>query len=366
MVIRYCLLVCLTVALSGTTVPADEVDYMVQLRVGGAFHEGQPLQWSKQSVTMLGRDGSLFSFPTADAANVRKSAPKFLGYSTSEIRPQLYREFGNDYEVTGTGHYLVVHPKGKRDQWARRFEQLYRWFYQYFRVRGFRLEEPEFPLIAVVFPTRQEFRAHAAKLGTRIPADTLGFYSPITNRIYLYDTTEGNSNVDWTLNADTIIHEATHQTAFNTGVHTRLAGCPRWVSEGLATLFEARGVYNSGKYTAQRDRYNRRRLADFREYAATRRREGSLADFLRSDDLFSEDAEGAYAEAWALSFFLSETRPQQYSEYLAETAARQRFQSYNAQERLADFQAVFGNNLICWKPNICDICYGFGREHSKT
>ena len=46
-------------------------------------------------------------------------------------------------------------------------------------------------------------------------------------------------------NSATIIHEVTHQVAFNCGVHTRFNDVPRWVSEGLATMFEAKGVWNS-------------------------------------------------------------------------------------------------------------------------
>ena len=37
----------------------------------------------------------------------------------------------------------------------------------------------------------------------------------------------------------TILHEACHQIAFNTGLQTRLGDYPLWVSEGIATFFEA-------------------------------------------------------------------------------------------------------------------------------
>ena len=36
----------------------------------------------------------------------------------------------------------------------------------------------------------------------------------------------------------TIIHEATHQIAFNSGLQTRFADVPLWVSEGMAVFFE--------------------------------------------------------------------------------------------------------------------------------
>jgi hypothetical protein len=69
-----------------------------------------------------------------------------------------------------------------------------------------------------------------------------------------------------------------------------------------------------------------------------------LAAIVASDELFSTDPGVAYAESWALSFFLVETEPQKYGQILKRTAARPPFQEYTAAERTADFQAVFGTN----------------------
>ena len=53
----------------------------------------------------------------------------------------------------------------------------------------------------------------------------------------------------------------------------------------------------------------------------------------------------AYAEAWALSFFLLETRPRQYFELVRKTAALPAFELYRSPERLEDFKDVFGADL---------------------
>ena len=42
---------------------------------------------------------------------------------------------------------------------------------------------------------------------------------------------------DWERNVATIIHEATHQLAYNSGMQRRYADNPMWVSEGLATAW---------------------------------------------------------------------------------------------------------------------------------
>ena len=39
-------------------------------------------------------------------------------------------------------------------------------------------------------------------------------------------------------NMATIVHEATHQIAFNSGLHVRFADNPLWLTEGMAMYFE--------------------------------------------------------------------------------------------------------------------------------
>src|SRR5213076_2929676 len=76
-------------------------------------------------------------------------------------------------------------------------------------------------------------------------------YSIQSNRIVLYDLTAGpDSRPAKTLdditrkigqspfNVATVVHEATHQIAFNSGLHTRQADNPLWLTEGMAMYFE--------------------------------------------------------------------------------------------------------------------------------
>ena len=327
--------------------PANAQKFTIALEVRGQQVEGAPLAWTDSTVALLQRNGALLNFSPADATRFRKTANGFRSYSQSEIRGQLAREFGRKFEVSGTGHYLVVHPAGQRDQWAGRFEQLYRAFVHYFAARGFRLQEPQFPFIAVVFPDKPSFLRYARQTKTRVQPNTLGYYSPTSNRIVIYDTTHGSSvgGGNWQLNAETIIHEAAHQSAFNTSIHNRFAHPPLWVIEGLGTMFEARGVWNSRQYPSLADRINRGRLAQFRNYVATGRAKGSLARLVSSDRLFQTQTSNAYAEAWALTFFLAETRPAHYTQFLRKTAARSSFTAYRSPEMLRDFTESFGADL---------------------
>jgi hypothetical protein len=258
------------------------------------------------------------------------------------MRSLLLQELGRSFEVTATGRFLVAHPAGQRSLWPSRFEDLYRSFQHYFTARSMNLRAPEFPLVAIVMKNSADLHRYAREEGLSLSPNVLGYYSHTTNRVVLYDQT--SEGADWSENADTIIHEATHQAAFNTGVHSRFAQTPKWVAEGLATMFEAPGVWNCLRHTRQADRINRGRLASFRRYAS-RRRAGALAEIVASDRMFQSDTEGAYAESWALTFYLAETQSAAWTRYLAKTAAYEPFQEATAQKRLADFRAAFGDHL---------------------
>jgi len=319
---------------------------MLQLELNGQVIEGTPLSWSRSRIYLLGRDGRLWDFRPQAAKNFERTQSTFESYSAAHIRAQLTRELGREFEITGTGHYLVAHPRGQGNLWSQRFEDLYRSFVHFFSVRGFHLDEPEFPLVAIVWPTRNDFYRYAQRDGSTLPPGVLGYYSQISNRITLYDTGVGSADPEaWQRDAETIIHEATHQTAFNTGVHLRFGNTPKWVVEGLGTLFEAPGVWNSRVHKNRSDRINRGRLEDFKRYAKTKRVVGSLAEFVSSDRRFSADVFAAYAEAWALTHYLIESRPRQFAEYLSRTTQREPFEAYPAPQRLADFMDVFGTDL---------------------
>jgi hypothetical protein len=318
---------------------------MLRLSLGDERLEGMPLAWNSRQVVLLGRDGRLWDFSPEEAKDYRQTSNRFRPYGTSELRGMLLDELGRDYEVTGTTHYLVAHPRGMRDRWAGRFEELYRSFVHYFSVRGFDLEEPRFPLLGIVCRDQEEFQRHATRQGLGDPRGVLGYYSPKTNRILLYDVGGGSADSEaWEVNATTIIHEAAHQAAFNTGVHNRHTDTPVWIAEGLATMFEARGVYRSSTFARPSDRVNRDRFEYFLENVLPRHSSHHLHDLIASDRSFGHRPAAAYATAWALTFYLTETQPDRYEAYLARSVDRPAFQPYSPAERVADFTAVFGDD----------------------
>ncbi|TWU29716.1 DUF1570 domain-containing protein [Bythopirellula polymerisocia] len=317
--------------------------FMMLTHVGNQELEGQPLTWTQDEMLLLGRDGQLYTFPPKYAEKSKKTGTVFRGYSIMEMRNRLREEFDSSFDVSHSQHFVVAHPKGVWSVWAERMESFYRSFTHYMAVRGFDLSDPQVPLVAIVFRNKTDYYNHAAKGGTPLQPGTLGHYDPSSNRIFLFDAGL-ESDQDWTASIDTIIHEATHQTASNVGIHRRFADQPRWLVEGLAMMFEAKALWDPRATHTQRDRINYGRLDDFRYFLANRPAD-MLPKLISSDSLFRTSAVAAYAEAWALSFYLCETRPKQYCEYLERVGARKAFSKYPARQRMADFARYFGSDF---------------------
>ena len=95
--------------------------------------------------------------------------------------------------------------------------------------------KPEFPLVVLIFETDDDFEEYTAKAtgGRGLSAGNIaGFYSPITNYLYV--------RMSECYSFSTPLHEAIHQQCFNTGVLHRLSPVPTWFGEGIATGFEDR------------------------------------------------------------------------------------------------------------------------------
>ncbi len=143
----------------------------------------------------------------------------------------------------------------------------------------------------------------------------------------------------------TVIHEATHQLAYNCGMHTRFADIPLWVSEGLAVYFETpdlrsrQGWRNIGGV-------NTYRLGRFHQYARNRGSD-SLQSLVSEDSRFRkpDQALDAYAEAWAFNYFLIRQKPKEYVQYLQQLAERKPMFYDTPEERLTTFRKIFGDKL---------------------
>ncbi len=331
------------VLLGSTICQSAEPVALLELKIGKDVLRGRIAAHDDQTCWLLRRDGRLASFRTDDVTDFHEIEARFRPYSSLEVRDQLQTEFGRGFEVKTTPHYVVVAARGTGDRYAQIFERIYRQFHTYFTTRNFKIVSPEFPLVAVVFPQQQTFIDYCVSEGARPQPGLVGFYLPGSNRVALYDrAATGESSADDV--DDTVIHEGTHQVAFNTGVHSRIGQSPLWLVEGLATLFEAEGIRHREIGTQAKDRVNPERLEWFLEYRKVRPQK-SLEQFIRDDSMFKKSPLDAYSQAWALTFYLAESRPVEFAKYLKITAARPSLKPYESEARLEDFCAAFGTDF---------------------
>jgi hypothetical protein len=342
-------LILLILLLSFSQSIAAARDWLLEVPMeGGGKFVGDAVHWNKQFFYVLGRDGQAKEFDIADAPRARKIKGNFTTFTMNEMRLSLKKEFGRAYNIQKTRHYLVVHPAGQPDLWSGRFEELYRQMVHYFTSRGISVSEPAVPLVAIVFPTQQEFREHAKEKNGMDTEGVLGYYDLFSNRIMLSDETGGRKNThDWRETASTVVHEASHQTAFNIGVQSRWSSPSRWISEGIGTLFEARGVNNALRYRKLEDRINQKHLASFVRRFPNGIEADSIRSLVASEEGFNARPLPAYAASWAMTFMFAEKQSHKLSGYLKEVAKREVFfQPVPPRQRLSDFESFFGSDYM--------------------
>jgi hypothetical protein len=285
----------------------------------------------------------------------------FLPLAGDDLGKELLAEFGKDFEIVRTDHYVIcTNAGGPYAEWCGDLlERLMSAFLTHWRGKPLSLVEPESPLPVIVFATANEFAQFAATDASPATAASKGYYSVRTNRIVLYDLTADGKDepaktradvqkkiAASTFNVATVVHEATHQIAFNSGLHTRYADNPVWLTEGMAMYFETPDLNNRTGWRTI-GQINRARLNQFKQSLAKRGSPASLVSLISGDQRLTTAATAAeaYAEAWALSYFLIKKRRTQYAEYLHRLSQKKPLIWNKPEERLKEFQAVFGEDL---------------------
>ncbi|MCS7237578.1 MAG: DUF1570 domain-containing protein [Thermoguttaceae bacterium] len=309
------------------------------------------------------RDGSYWLLSSDQILERSSDAEPFRAFTAEELAQQLRQEFGPGFSTRKTGHYLIVYNCG--DSYAAwcgwLFERLYGAFQNFWSRRGLALSEPEYPLVAIVFRNQRDFTRYAtADVGGAASA-IIGYYHLEKNRMILYDLTETSglapqsgrrsvAEINRLLNhpqasraVATIVHEATHQLCFNCGMFSRMTETPLWLSEGIAMFFETPDLQSTAGWAGVGEK-NPKRAADFYAYLPRRAR-NSLATLIQSDDRFRDTSTAidAYAEAWALSYYLLRKYPQKTIKYIKKMKDLPIGGEYPPDARLRDFQEVFGD-----------------------
>ncbi len=315
---------------------------------------------------LLAPDGELWAVQPEELRSRQTDEDAFAPLARDGLARQMLKQLPEGFEVHQTAHYLICYSTSKEyATWCGTLlERLYRGFTNYWSHKGFKLHEPEFPLVAVVFGDRDSYVKYSTPELKQGAESIIGYYSLQTNRITMYDLSgvesiraAGDRRGSATqINAmlarpeaepmvATVIHEATHQIAFNCGLQVRFADIPVWLSEGLAVYFETPDL-QSPKGWRSIGAVNHSRLGQFREYLA-RRPAGSLESLLVDDKRMRDarNALDAYAEAWALNYYLIRNHPKQYVAYLKMLSEKQQLLWDDPATRLKEFRAAFGDDL---------------------
>jgi hypothetical protein len=345
---RNCLtMACWLVALSPLVVGQDrgagQTLPLMELRVGRTAERGIPISWRESGVILLRTDGSLREFEPQQIASHHLLTQEFRPETAFRLRGLLQQEFGRGYRVDGSSDFTIVAPPSTVGYWSDRFALLQRSFDHYFRTRGYPLKPLDFPLVGIVFASQAEFLQHAEQIGLRLQAGTVGYYSPATNRLYAYQSSDTPAEHSEAL--ATVWHEAAHQLAFNRGLHQRLTKPPLWLLEGLASIFEAPGMMGSRASLQPSALINRSRWDDWQALARQPEKRGEIFEQLVVDDrYFRLQPEVAYSLSWGISLYLAERETAKYMKYLQRLSQLPLDQEYAPGQRLQDFRQAFPGN----------------------
>jgi len=292
----------------------------------------------------------------------RKLVKQPLGDSSEVVKNLREATALPTLKVEVSAHYVLLHDTGDAKVGRKRqtraetrielLETVYEAYFMKFAMDGVVLEPPKEHMMILLFGEEKTFLRYATLLSPELKM-AAGFWSPKDNIGVFYD--QGTSRMMKVLteiakdmqkdkqkyrgtavskdfaqlansldllikvakeeaDIEVVSHEATHQLAGNTGIMPRDKIGARWAHEGLASYFETPAGAGWGGIGA----VNQTRLADY--HIISRDPKRTPLELVVSDGLFyvattQEEAVEAYGQAWALTYFLMETRFNKLIEY---------------------------------------------------
>lgn len=283
-----------------------------------------------------------------------------------QLGQRLLEEMGPGFRLHESKHYVVVfNTTDKYAKWCSSLlERLQKGFLAFWKKRGCKVHAPTRPLAVLIFNNKASYINYAkSELGASA-GNAIGYYSFQTNRIAMYDltgsqalrreVTNRGSMKDITALLQkpkalplvaTIIHEATHQIAFNCGLQKRFVDNPIWLSEGMAAYFETPDLSSNRSWSGT-DKVNYERWNRFRKNVRTGKA-ANLQTLIASDDRLRNPrtAVDGYAEAWAWNYFFIKWHSKQYVKYLKMLADKPLLTPADPATRISEFQEHFGEDL---------------------
>jgi hypothetical protein len=346
------------------SIPVANVEF--KHKAGQTTSVGEIIVEAKDGgMLLLTPDGQLWTLQPGDILSRSASTEPMKPQTSEEIYAKFKLQVADGFKVHKTAHYVIIFNTNEAyAQWVgEMYEGLYRKFHNFWRSKKIELDEPRFPLVAIVFNTKEAYLAYSERdIGDTAKA-LIGYYNMQTNRMISFDLTGvagiaggGRLNSAQLINQAfaqpgaertlaTNVHEAVHQLSFNTGLQVRLADSPLWFSEGMAMFFETPDT-NSPRGGATVGKINPHNWRLFANYLPKRPAD-SLTTLIADDSRLQNPATAsdAYSESWALTYFLLKVKSKQYVAYLEDLKKLAPLVDTPPRDRIALFKRHFGDDL---------------------
>ncbi len=273
-----------------------------------------------------------------------------------DLRRSLQDEEFPDFRAHQTAHYLVFYQSSREFavSSADLLERLHDGLVGALRKQGIPVAPLEFPLVAVIFATEDDFRA-----SRRVAPDVQAYYEILSNRIFFYEKSrrdQESPEVSALRKPQTVAHEGTHQVLHNVGIQPRLSQWPLWLVEGFAEYCSPPKATRKGVDWAGLGQVNPIHMATLRDLddptsaqvrgprdvQIGRDRGTPLVEYLVTrTELTPTD----YALSWALTHYLARERVDDFVAYIKEMSRLRPFEQRTPEQHLAAFRRAFGDDL---------------------
>jgi len=279
----------------------------------------------------------------------------FIPVGSDELRKTLLDDEFPTSRVIQTAHYLVFYQG--TEKFARASADLLEKLHDGLTgaLRKYRLPAvpAEFPLVAVIFRTEEDFRANR-----KVSPDVQAYYEILSNRIYFYESSRRDQDapeVAALRKPQTVAHEGTHQILHNVGIQPRLSDWPLWLVEGFAEYCSPPRTTRKGAEWAGLGQVNAIHMAtisDLDDPMASRVRGGPDAGKVGRDPKTppveylvtrKELTPTDYALSWALTHYLAGSRTDEFVAYMKRMSRLAPFEDRTPDQQLADFREAFGD-----------------------
>lgn len=352
------------------TVPKTQVKKLevvaAKKDAGGGVAAGTPGQRPAITEAMIAEilgseDVSAQSLDIEDKVAVDVTAP--LQEDEDSVRDML-RIAGLNAKKYYTDHFVFIYTSDQAlaAKMASNLERIYRWVVTFNEKNGVKSLRPKAKLEVFFFGTFEEYDAYQTNNGFRM-GGAIGFYMRTNNRSAFFDmmtypptkadlalaeaTKDGNEKRRIQNRVarrvkhynDTVVqHEAAHHIHFNLGVFPKKGDIPRWMSEGLATMFET----IEGEAGASYGAINHQRLYEYRQIYG---QDGERLPDMRLFILFNGMWQGfpSYSLGWALNHYLSRVPKykEKYKDWMKLMAGRDDDEEVSMSELQRQFEVLF-------------------------